>query len=178
MLAEALQACAEEDPTARRRKRKEGVSIAVAAAVIGAIGGIYVSFYYFLDMVNRQDEFSRPVVMARSPVNTASQNRVIDSDTRVAGSDRVTGPGDQGASLQRPWPEVRDGKDFKFIGSKSKNKLHLPTHSCGRDIFASNLVTYETIEQARHAHRKPCPRCFPDGFPGIPEHLAVAPESE
>ncbi|MFQ5412509.1 MAG: protein kinase [Phycisphaerae bacterium] len=177
-LAEALQACAEEDPTARKRKRKEGVSIAVAAAVIGAIGGIYVSFYYFLDMVNRQDEFSRPVAMAGSPVNTASRKKVIDRDTRVARSDRVVGQGDQDASLQRPWPEVRDGKDLKFIGSKNKNKLHLPTRSCGRDIFASNLVTYETIKQAVHAHRKPCPRCFPNGFPKTPEHLVVVPESE
>ncbi len=59
-LADALQACADEDPAENKRRRVSGVSIAVAATVIGVIAGIGLTLYYVLNLMNEQAELSRP----------------------------------------------------------------------------------------------------------------------
>lgn len=61
-LADALQLCANEDPAEKKRRRKSGVSIAVAATVIGVIAGMGFTLYYGLSLLNAQNEYARPAV--------------------------------------------------------------------------------------------------------------------
>jgi len=63
-LAEAMRACAEEDPAARREQRKSGVSIAVAAVVFGVLAGIGLTLHYVLKLMDQQERFSEPALVS------------------------------------------------------------------------------------------------------------------
>jgi serine/threonine-protein kinase len=73
-LAEAMRACAEEDPAARREQRKSGVSIAVAAVVFGVLAGIGLTLHYVLKLMDQQERFSEPALVSPAqPPPTAGE---------------------------------------------------------------------------------------------------------
>ncbi|MFQ5428685.1 MAG: serine/threonine-protein kinase [Phycisphaerae bacterium] len=203
-LVEALEACAGEDPAAIRERRKTGVSIAVAAAFIGVIFGIYFALNYALSLQDREARFrlpsaawkeaSHPPVRPPSPppestrrpaapANEAPQQGVAGlaeaaGDVQsVAGGESSPPRRNAAADLRVPWPEVFDGAAFKFVASKRGKVFHRPDGNCGaRRIFASNLVTYETLDAALADGRKPCPACHPDSTADDGRHIAKVDE--
>lgn len=172
-LIKALQLCANEDPVAKKEQRKSRISIAVAASFIGAIVGIGIALYYAVSLLDREDRFRQPIIIkdqnsmadpAQSqPGDKLEFNKpdgVMSEEAKQAGSDDAS-------NLRAPWPEVIDGRDLKFIGSKKGEVFHLPTGQCGaRNIFASNLVTFETTQEAIDSGRRPCSHCRPGQEPG------------
>jgi len=160
-LATALQACADEDPVARREQRKTGVLIAVSAMLIGAVVVIFPLLNYVLDLVEQQDRYRQPAYIPRAYDRPAAGADITSPVAPPATVDREQGA--DRANLRVPWPEVFDGADFKFVASKRGKVFHRPDGKCGaRRIFASNLVQFESLAKALESGRTPCPQCHPD----------------
>ncbi len=49
-----------------------------------------------------------------------------------------------GEDGRRPWPEVLDGSTLRIVGTRKGRVFHLATSECGRSIYASNLVSFES----------------------------------
>ena len=166
-LAAALEACAEEDPTAKRRQRKSHVTLAVAAGVIGAIVGIGLTMDYLLDLMQRQDQLRQPADI--SPANRAPFEGATPSATETEQSTgieldsaRMPASPSNTAGLNLPWPDSLDEAELTFIGSTEDRIFHLPSGRCGaRQILLSNLVRFAATEEARKAGRQACPTCLP-----------------
>ena len=62
-LAEAMRACAEEDPAARREQSKRGLSIAVAAVVVGVLAGIGLTLHFVLKQMDRLEQLRQPALV-------------------------------------------------------------------------------------------------------------------
>lgn len=154
-LATALQACADEDPVARRQQTKTGVLIAVSAMLIGAVVVLFPLLNYVLDLVERQDQYQQPVGRSVTYVEPPAPEPAALAPAPPAAADQK--------DLHVPWPEVYDEADLKFIGSKRGRVFHRPGGQCGaRRILASNLVRFETAAEAIESGRTPCPQCHPE----------------
>lgn len=168
-LAGALQACADEDPVARREQTKTGVLIAVSALLIGAVVVLFPLLSYVLDLVNRQDQYHQP---ADNAVTYVAPPAVAEGDSSATPSIRepdATAPSAEAGkeNLRVPWPEVFADADFKYVASKRGRVFHRPDGTCGaRRIYASNLIHFETLAEAMESGRKPCPQCHPEAEAG------------
>lgn len=182
-VADALQACAEEDPVALSRTRKSKASVAVVAAVFGGLLVGAAVLQYFIELVNRESELRQPVVARRStavvePVGPAAAESPVGAaavaetgldvapaplavaDVGRLGQGRFLGEG-LGEDGRRPWPEVLDGLMLRIVGTRKGRVFHLATSECGRSIYASNLVSFGSVAEALEADRTPCSRCRP-----------------
>lgn len=176
-LVKALQLCANEDPVTKKKQRKSRVSTAVAASFIGAILGIGGTVYFWLNLQDREERLSQPLWVTKDPQtprNTpvrGDANRTAEADERLdEASIAITKPSESTdpSNLRVPWPDVIDGRELKFIGSKKGRVFHLPSGRCGaRKIHASNLVTFKSLEEAIESERRPCSHCRPDDQPSI-----------
>ncbi len=154
-LAEALQACADEDPVARRAQKKTGVLIAVSAMLIGAVVVLFPLLSYVLDLVDQQDRYRQPadgaIIYTPPPVPSTPELE----PTTPAEVDQ--------ANLSVPWPEVYGEADFKFVASKRGRVFHRPDGKRGaRRIIASNLIHFSSLAEALESGRTPCPHCHPE----------------
>lgn len=178
LLADALQECADENPTQRSRRRKSHASVAVVAALIG--GGLVgiAALRYSFGLLERQDQLRRPVVTRWNTVGQETDAPLLTSDVKSppkapdaplaalpkgkvkapAAAKQAEKPADD---PRRPWPEVYPDGRFAFVASTKSNVFHRADSDCGRSIFASNLVTFASVEEALAAGRKPCPKCHP-----------------
>ncbi|MBN2561459.1 MAG: protein kinase [Phycisphaerae bacterium] len=173
LLADALQECADEDPFERSRRRKSHAWIAVFAGLIGGLMVAVGAVQWFIHELKREDKTVQPAVIrvtVPTPRPDAQPPAAVDEDAAgSAGSELVipeeesdTQASDVGASedLRRPWPEVYPEAGVKFVASKNNPRIfHLATSACGRSIFASNLVVFESLEEAESAGRTLCPKC-------------------
>lgn len=62
----------------------------------------------------------------------------------------------------RFWPGKIDENGLRYIASRSGTVYHTPACDGGRKIYLSNLVRYDTPEEAEAAGKTPCPHCRPD----------------
>ncbi len=148
-LVTALQACADEDPVARRQQKKTGALIAVSAMLVGAVVVLFPVLKYVLDLVEQQDRYRQPA----GPTRTYTPPPAAPAPSVSA----------ELASSRVPWPEVYDGAQFSFIGSKRGRVFHRPDGDCGaRQILASNLVQFGSVREAIEAGRTPCSQCRPE----------------
>lgn len=166
-LVKALKACAGEDPAVRTRERVSHAGIAVAGAVIGGLLVAAALVHYFLGLSARLDELSQPSIARPEPaINQDSSLAAPPSATPIPPPSNPA-PEKVFARIEDakvPWPDVPylvDPAKVKIVGSKNSSVFHTPTSDCGRSVFASNLVIYDTVEQALAAGRRPCPRCKP-----------------
>ena len=165
-LVAALKACAEEDPTFKSRERVSHAGIAISGAVIGGLIVAALVVRYFINLSERVDEMRQPSVnFADRPTSRASSEAAPAKEAAFPSENKSIAP--RFAKLEDakvPWPQVPwlvDPAKLKFVGTKNGAVFHTATSDCGRDIFASNLVTYDSVQQALAAGRRPCPRCKP-----------------
>ncbi len=188
-LARDLAACAEEDPAQQRQRRRRGMSMAVAATVLGAVAGIGLTLHYAVKLINQDRSNRLPVTLPQQAVIAEPATPVVATSPASTGPadgmERPAAPptsGRTGFSTQRvPWPEVLDGRGFRFVASAGGKVFHRADHpDCGaRKIFACNLIVYDSVAQAVADGRTPCTGCRPDneaksGKAG--ENVAVQPE--
>jgi len=188
-LADALQECADERPSELSRRRKSSAALAAAAFIIGGLIVLAGGLHIFNRFYDAESKFRQPVAkhLLHPPSTEAVPGRApgLDSDAAVAepGADTPStavtqedekrgGPTD----LHRPWPEVFGNIEFKFVGAKKGGLFHKGSSACGRDIYASNLVWFESVDEALDSGRKPCPECRPTGGRAI--GIAAGPESD
>lgn len=171
-LIAALTACAEEDPGEQSRRRRSHASIAAVAAVFGLVVGMGAVVYYFLDLMERQNQAEMPVVKYAAPGAPIEELFEEPATKTVASQPASRLPTSEGygsgVTLARlkdvkvPWsqvPDLIDPSQFQFVGSVHGKVYHLPTTDCGRMIRASNLITFQSAAQAQAAGRKLCPLC-------------------
>lgn len=187
-MAAELQACADEDPAESSRRRRSHASIAAVAAVFGVIIGVGAVIYYFLDLLERENQIHYPFVthgsvdLPTDDLETAS-DKLSPNPSGDAVQDAAAGVTARFASLEEakvPWPQVPylvDMSNVKYVGSVHGRVYHLPTTECGRLINASNLITFESREAADAAGRHLCNRCARSLETGK-AHLATAPGEE
>lgn len=178
-LVAALQRCADEDPRARTRERRSHATVAVLAVIIGALVGVGGVVYYFLDLIERQNEAQMPVFTLQSSSEDWLEDPREHTDRRdeanseqpasispgVQDEPKSDGDAVRFASLAEarvPWPQVPelvDPSTFAFVGSAHGKVFHLPTSACGRMIRASNLVSFKSLEEAEASGRHLCREC-------------------
>jgi len=169
-LAEALYACAEEDPVAISERRKSYASIAAVAAVFGLLVGTGGVMYYFLDRDAKLNELATPVrwypittPQNASPVPFQPESRPPSVSTPDRDLERRF---KTIAEAHVPWPQVPylvNPATFSFVAGKDDKFFHRPDQACGRKILASDLLTFSTFQQAAASARSPCPDCRPTG---------------
>jgi len=104
-LAEAMLACAEEDPAAKRRQRKSGVSIAVAAVLFGVLAGMGLTLHYVLKLMDEQEQFSEPAITTPAlpaPANGSDANAATPLESGA--SLFIPHHDDDGSTKHRPPP--------------------------------------------------------------------------
>lgn len=164
-LVAALKVCADEDPGLRKRERVSHAGIAVCGAVIGVLLGVAAVLYYFLNLNEKLDQMRQPAV--RFTDRPASSDATAPPAPEEKSKPADAAPEQKFASLDDakvPWPQVPyllDPAKVHFVGTKNGAVFHAATSDCGRSVFASNLVLYDSVDQALAAHRRPCPRCKP-----------------
>ena len=57
--------------------------------------------------------------------------------------------------------QYNQNTDIKYVASKESDKFHREDCKFAKNIKKSNLVTYETIEEAENSGRRPCSECNP-----------------
>ncbi len=188
-LVAALQSCADENPAAQREQRKSRIAIAMTAATIAALLGASGAIYWVLDLQDREDRLSQPIVASPRTKSAAQPVTPTPPDAApIAAPDNPTVPkapeGITSESPARPtipdvripWPQVVDAKHLKFIASGRGQVFHRPDGECGaQKIYASNLLNFESFQQAQESGRTPCPACRPEPNGAS---LAQAPEPE
>jgi serine/threonine protein kinase len=164
-LVAAIKQCADEDPVMRSRERVSHAGIAISGAVIGVLLGIAAMLYYFLNLNEKLDQMRQPGI--QRPASTDAPP-AAEPKTEPPPKPEAAAPAEQKfASLSEakvPWPQVPSLVDLakvKFVGTKNGAVFHSASSDCGRSVFASNLVIYDSVEQALAADRRPCPRCKP-----------------
>ncbi len=192
-LAAALERVAAEDPLAKSRQRRTAASIAISGSIIGALLGTAAVLWYFIDMNSQIDEYSQPIAetVAKRPIDApvatiaspstppspaprTSPSAKADSMPKDAAAPNTATEPVRFASLEDakvPWPQVPyllDIPNIHYVASKSGAVFHLASADCGRSIFASNLVIFESPAKAIEDGRRPCPRCKPDVRPRSP----------
>lgn len=180
-LVAALQACADEDPQAVTRQRRSHATVAVVAVVFGVLIGVGGVVYYFLDLIERENQ-------AQMPVATFREQSFVEPAVDESQAGRAPGPGDapdmpapmtpvppvattepmtrvEFSSLEDarvPWPRVPhlvDASKLNLVGSAHGKVYHLPTTECGQAIRASNLVMFATADEAIASGRTFCRQC-------------------
>ncbi|HKQ47135.1 MAG TPA: protein kinase [Phycisphaerae bacterium] len=169
-LVAAIKLCADEDPVMRSRERVSHAGIAICGAVIGVLLGIAAVLYYFLNLNDKLDQMRQPAI--QFPDRPASPDAAPAEETKPK-SEPAPKPTAAASSEQKfatleeakvPWPQVPnlvDPAKVQFVGTKNGAVFHSAASDCGRSVFASNLVIYESAEKAVAAGRRPCPRCKP-----------------
>lgn len=84
-------------------------------------------------------------------------------------SDTAQGPGLDHDTVPQPEPEKVDPEQafreslaqYNYVGSSESDKYHRPTCRWTSDINDSNLVHFDTIEEAQAANYIPCKTCNP-----------------
>lgn len=87
---------------------------------------------------------------------------VARAEPAAPAPDGAAGPFADLKEAKVPWPEVPELVDptkLHWIGTRNGRVYHLPTTECGRSIYASNLVTFDTVEEAEAGGRTFCRRC-------------------
>ncbi len=184
LMAEELQACADEDPDRIQRQRKNYASIAVAAALFGAVISALMVLYYFSDLSERERQYRGPVKVDDSHSGAGRYQEINPPEPEEGSSSEGpeaerdgTSPGASAAPKDRssgepvsledatgPWtnfPHLFDPTKFMFVGTQKGRVFHRKDDRCGRGIHAQNLVTYESYEAAIEDGRRPCPQCHP-----------------
>ncbi|OWY71026.1 hypothetical protein B7486_10465 [cyanobacterium TDX16] len=185
-LVERLTACAEEDPHEQSRQRRSHASIALVATIFGVVIGMGTVVYYFLDLLERQNQAEMPVVKYASPKIDFEEEpeQTPTAISPVSKADSVAPSTSRFASLKDakvPWPQVPeliDPSQFKFVGSVHGKVYHLPSSDCGRMIRASNVVLFKTEAEAKDAGRRLCPRCAREVEPRSTKLMAGSGEAE
>ncbi len=179
-LADALQQCADEDPTEISRARKSHAGVAATAFLIGGLLMAAGALHYFNQLFDKENELSQPAipgwrsaaagpsgVASPAAADVAAPESPQPSGTGLEPAESQTamaldgGEGSTTENLRRPWPEVFNGAELRFVGTSRGRVFHLPTSECGRSIYASNLLSFESLQEAREAGRQPCVRCRP-----------------
>lgn len=194
LLADALQECADERTAEASRRRKGHVGVAVIAAIIGGLAVSIAALQYFTYLMDQdgmlQVTRGRPSAGVSSPTPAAAPapaaappsimapatppNMAPLPPTLTAPPEAATAepqskrPDASEDNVHRPWPEVYGDTAFHFVASKNGKVFHRADSPCGRRIFASNLVTFSTVEEALAAGRTPCPECHPEEKPAGP----------
>jgi serine/threonine protein kinase len=177
LLADALQECADQNAARQPRWRKSHVSVAVIAALVGGVLVAIGATQYFFHLIEQQDQLQRPAVArwnaarqepsvplpAVPPKAPDAPSWAPPDMAAPAATDRPRKPSED---LRRPWPEVYPDARFAFVGSTKSDVFHRADSDCGRSIFASNLVTYASVEEAAKGGRKSCPKCHPTDTAG------------
>ncbi len=189
-LVAALQSCADEDPAARREQRKSRIAIALTAAVIAGLLAASGAIYWVLKLQDRADSLRQPIVASPRPKPSAKPTPLgppVPAPTTSApaaptlpqpptGITSESPTSREFPNVRVPWPEVVDATSLKFIASGRGHVFHRPDAACGAQrIYASNLLSFESFEQAQRSGRTPCPACRPQ--PDGP-NFARAAESE
>ncbi len=183
-LAAALQACADEDPSEKTRRRKTGVSIAFMAALVGIFAGVGATLYYVLELLNEQQRLGTPGM----PFLTQQNNIVLqqlgytmpppapsgpvkpdvaEESAESSSADRLAReaaalPEITEENRHKPWTEVIVIPADRFIASQRGRVFHDPEGLCGaRHIAYGNLIIFDTIDAAIESGRAPCTQCKP-----------------
>lgn len=179
-LATALQACADEDPGEKTRRRRSHATMVVVGVIFGAIVAFGGALYAFLSLVDRENELrqpaqdftNRPVSVPEEEPAPAPKAPITPATPVVPDKGALASQGSvQFANVKEakvPWPRVPnliDPASFQFVGTANGKVYHLSTTECGRSIYASNLVTFKTAEEAQAGGRKLCERCLHDTAP-------------
>jgi len=169
-LAEALKECAEEDPDRNAKQKRAYATIAVGAALFGAVVALCIILYVF-GFSEREKEYRPFEGETTSRVVPLQYQKIAPTDPAgQRGPDGAT-PTSQAAVGSRlidahgPWPdypELIDPTKLKFIGTRNGRYFHRTNSECGRSIYASNLANFDSLEDAIKAGREPCPKCRPD----------------
>lgn len=181
-LLSALDHCANEDFASKRKQRKTTLAFVAIAAVVSAVVSIGSVMYLMVDLMNREQAAGEPVI--RSP-RSNTDSSTPDAQPNVAPPDvaepttppvntsgAMRDPAPTSARLRlspnadlsnfrEPWPDVVDLTGIPIIASARGRVFHDPAKECAQRIFASNLVVFQSYEDAVKSGRKPCNECNP-----------------
>ena len=164
-LADALLECADEDPSETAKRRKSHVRVALVAGVIGGLAVGAAAMAYFTYLFEQEGRMRQPAVRQQTdtappPPAVPLQAEAPADKPAAAPEKKIDQPVDR--SRQRPWPRVMPDADLHFVANQADRLFHRADSECGRSIFASNLVTFSSLEDALRSGRTPCPECHPE----------------
>lgn len=96
-------------------------------------------------------------VLQGSPYNyTPSQTTTTQSQETTTTAATATTVGETTTSTQAPSGNV-------FVGSKNSDVYHYPNCGSAKTILPGNLVTFNSVDEAKSAGYRPCKKCNPPG---------------
>jgi hypothetical protein len=85
----------------------------------------------------------------------------LNRDLKLTVEDKPGLPSYQASQAQVLPPNRPSAAKVVYVGSKNSNKYHYPTCKWAKQIKPGGLITFKSVEEARHRHYFPCPACKP-----------------
>jgi hypothetical protein len=82
-------------------------------------------------------------------------------DLKLTVEDKPGLPGQRASQAQALPPNRGSAAKVVYVGSKNSNKYHYPACKWAKQIKPRGLITFTSVEEARHRHYVPCPACKP-----------------
>lgn len=157
------------------KKKKPFLWVAGAVVAIGVIGGYVGGSEDVAERGNGFTETEPPIVsyepaestfIVEQPKPTPSQeepsSEVTPESTSEEPSPAITEPAEAPVPSVDPEQAFRDSlMQYNYVGSSESDKYHKPTCRWTDEINDSNLVHFDTIEEAKAAGYEACGTCRP-----------------